>query len=196
MGTVLATIVQMEGDSQKELRRVKYDIKRNNEQISNLDEQYLNNRVTLERYNRMIETLETKSKELMLELADLESRKSPKKEQLEKVLWIMSNLSKIYESTDFKGKRKLLQALFPEKIILNNNGCRTTKVNEVLALVASISGTYEQKKSGTNLKKSEKYRLVLEAGLEPARAKSPQDFKSGVSTNSTTRASSDLSYFV
>ena len=30
--------------------------------------------------------------------------------------------------------------------------------------------------------------LVLEAGLEPARAKCPQDFKSGVSTNSTTRA--------
>ena len=30
--------------------------------------------------------------------------------------------------------------------------------------------------------------IVLEAGLEPARAKRPQDFKSGVSTNSTTRA--------
>ena len=42
------------------------------------------------------------------------------------------------------------------------------KVNEVLALVASISGTYEQK-SGTNLKNSEKYRLVPGAGLEPAR---------------------------
>ena len=71
-----------------------------------------------------------------------------------------------------------------------------SNVNEVLALVASISGTLEQKKSDTNLKKSDKYRFVLEAGLEPARAKSPQDFKSGVSTNSTTRASSDLSYFV
>ena len=29
---------------------------------------------------------------------------------------------------------------------------------------------------------------VLEAGLEPARPKRAQDFKSGVSTNSTTRA--------
>ena len=32
------------------------------------------------------------------------------------------------------------------------------------------------------------HNIVLEAGLEPARAKRPQDFKSGVSTNSTTRA--------
>lgn len=30
--------------------------------------------------------------------------------------------------------------------------------------------------------------FVLEAGLEPARPRWPQDFKSGVSTNSTTRA--------
>ena len=30
--------------------------------------------------------------------------------------------------------------------------------------------------------------VVLEAGLEPARPKRSQDFKSGVSTNSTTRA--------
>lgn len=29
--------------------------------------------------------------------------------------------------------------------------------------------------------------LVAEAGLEPARAKGPEDFKSAVSTNSTTR---------
>jgi len=59
----------------------------------------------------------------------------------------LSNLSEIYESADYKGKRKLLQSLFPEKIIFDNNGCRTTKVNEVLALVASISGTLEQKKA-------------------------------------------------
>jgi hypothetical protein len=32
------------------------------------------------------------------------------------------------------------------------------------------------------------YYLVPPAGLEPARTKSPQDFESGVSTNSTTAA--------
>ncbi len=36
--------------------------------------------------------------------------------------------------------------------------------------------------------------IVLEAGLEPARAYCPQDFKSGVSTNSTTRAFLDAVY--
>ncbi len=35
-------------------------------------------------------------------------------------------------------------------------------------------------------------RLVLEAGLEPARPQWPLDFKSNVSTNSTTRALATL----
>ncbi len=42
------------------------------------------------------------------------------------------------------------------------------------------------KKTGDNLTTIPRY--VLEAGLEPARAQCPLDFKSNVSTNSTTRA--------
>ncbi|MCB0476763.1 MAG: recombinase family protein [Crocinitomicaceae bacterium] len=169
LATIQSTIVQMEGDSHKELRRVKYEIKRTQEQIEKLDQQLMNNRVPVERYNRMAETLENKSNKLQVEHDDLENRKSPKKEQMEKVLWIMSNLSNIYKSADYKGKRKLLQALFPEKIILEKEKCRTTKVNEVLALVASISGTLGQKKSGTIEKNLNLYRSVPTAGLEPAR---------------------------
>ena len=86
-----------------------------------------------------------------------------------KTLWIMSNLSKVYESADYKGKRKLLAVLFPEKIILEKDKCRTTKNNEVLALIASISASFEQKKSGTIGENSNLYRFVLGAGLEPAR---------------------------
>ena len=47
--------------------------------------------------------------------------------------------------------------------------CRTTSTNEVLALIASISASFRHKKSGTNLRFSDKYRFVPGAGLEPAR---------------------------
>ncbi|MDK2793197.1 MAG: hypothetical protein PWQ25_2060, partial [Deferribacteres bacterium] len=36
--------------------------------------------------------------------------------------------------------------------------------------------------------KTRNYEMVPEAGIEPAQAKRPRDFKSLVSTNSTTRA--------
>ncbi len=56
-----------------------------------------------------------------------------------------------------------------------------------------IKGKITREIQGNNNKKSLitnrlKGISVLEAGLEPARPKRPQDFKSGVSTSSTTRA--------
>lgn len=176
------TIIQFEGNSQQELKRLRYELKISREQLEKLDKQLMDNKIPIERYNRMSDSMEKKIAQIELDIMDLEERKKPKKENLEKTLWIMSNLSKVYESANYKGKRKLLATLFPEKIILENDKCRTTKNNEVLALIASISASFEQKKSGTNGENSNLYRLVLEAGLEPARPKRAQDFKSGVST--------------
>ena len=164
-----STIVQFEGDSKVELRRLKYELKSTKEKLKKLDTQLMNQKIPIERYNRMSDSIEQNITQLELKVNDLEARKKPKKEHLEKTLWLMSNLSKVYERADYKGKRKLLASLFPEKLILEKDKCRTTELNEVLVLVASIFGTYGHKKSGTNLKKSDKYRLVLEAGLEPAR---------------------------
>ena len=63
----------------------------------------------------------------------------------------------------------------------------------VLFLV-SLQSNRSKLHSISSKQKNQVFRLgffsfVLEAGLEPARPKRAQDFKSGVSTNSTTRAS-------
>ena len=102
-------------------------------------------------------------------IQELSGKVAPKKESLDKTVWLMSNLSKVYNNADYRGKRKLLATLFPEKIILEKDRCRTTQLNEVLALIASIIKGFGQKKSGTTGENSNLYRFVLEAGLEPAR---------------------------
>ena len=167
--TLEQTIIQFEGNSQQELKRLRYELKSSQEQLEKLDTQLMDNKIPIERYNRMSEATEKKITQIELDIMDLEDRKKPKKENLEKTLWIMSNLSKVYQSADYKGKRKLLASLFPEKIILEKDKCRTALNNEVLALIASISASFEQKKSGTTGGNSNLYRLVLGAGLEPAR---------------------------
>lgn len=161
------TIIQFEGNSQQELKRLRYELKSSKEQLEKLDKQLMDNKIPIERYNRMSDATEKNIAQIELNILDLEDRKKPKKENLEKTLWIMSNLSKVYESANYKGKRKLLATLFPEKIILEKDKCRTTKTNEVLALIASISASFRHKKSGTNLRFSDKYRFVLEADIQP-----------------------------
>ena len=158
--TLLQTVIQYEGDSENELRRLRYELKSSSEQLTKLDQQLIENRIPTERYNRLSETLEKKIGEIKINIIELEDRKKPNKENLGKAVWIMSNLSKVYESADYKGKRKLLAVLFPEKIILEKDKCRTTLNNEVLALIASISASFQQKKSGTIGENSKLYRFV------------------------------------
>ena len=160
METIEQTIVEFEGDAQNELKRLRYELKSTKEQLEKLDKQLMECKIPIERYNRISELNEKRIAQIELDILDVIDRKKPKKENLEKTLWLMSNLSKVYESADYKGKRKLLATLFPEKLILEKDKCRTTKNNEVLALIASISASLEQKKSGTTGEYSNLYRLV------------------------------------
>ena len=147
-----------------ETKEVTFEVK-----LNKLDEQFTNGKINSKNYNRLSDSIDTKIDQTKLAIEEIENRKKPKKEQLEKTLWIMSNLSKVYESADYKGKRKLLASLFPEKIVLENDMCRTTEINEVLELLTCITETSGHKKSGTELDNSNSYRLVLETGLEPVR---------------------------
>jgi hypothetical protein len=41
-------------------------------------------------------------------------------------------LDNLHINSDYKGKRILAGSLFTQKLILGNNDCRTTNVNEVI----------------------------------------------------------------
>lgn len=170
------TIIEQEGDSKKEQRSLSNSIEHAEKQLAELDMQLASGKLPLERYNRISQSLEERIKKDKSRLVDLSSRKSFSKENLKKTVWILSNLKKLFEEADFQGKRKFLAAMFPEKLILEKDKCRTTEQNKMLALVASIINGMEQKKSGKKLEKSNIYRSVPGAGLEPAQALLPEGF--------------------
>ena len=66
----------------------------------------------------------------------------------------------------------------------------TDNINEVFSIMSYFTEKCKQIKSGQSMNNIDLSALVLGAGLEPARAQCPLDFKSNVSTNSTIRASS------
>ena len=182
------TIKDNEGDSANEIRNARNQISKIDEQISRLDGEMISGKLPTANYNKLSHILEINKQEIKTKISLLRSKKKiPQEEILKKALWIMSNLSEIYESADYKGKRRLLEALFPEKLIIEKESCRTAGDNTMLAQIASISASLEQKKSESFIKNMINSRLVPEAGIEPARPKA-QDFESSASTSSATRA--------
>ena len=100
----------------------------------------------------------------------------------------ISKLDSTYSKADIKVKKMILGSILSGNPVFDGEKYRTLEFKESIALLSKQSKAFKKldtKKGGSF---SETSRLVLEAGLEPARAKRPQDFKSGVSTDSTTRA--------
>lgn len=182
------TIKDNEGNIENELRNSKNQLVKIDEQITRLDTEMITGKLPTDKYNKLSQMLETNKQEIKTIIDSLTiQKKKPKRQLIEKAVWILSNLSVLYERADYKGKRKILEAMFPEKLIIENEQCRTAEINEMLDLISSISASFEQKKSESFIKNMIYSRLVPRAGIEPAHPK-VQDFESSASTSSATPA--------
>lgn len=101
---------------------------------------------------------------------------------------IHANFKEVYNRVDISIKKKFLSSILSEKFVFMGRKYRTPKFKEGFAFIyMSIDRLQREKtKKGNNL--SNASLCVPGAGLEPARPQWSQDFKSCVSTNSTTRA--------
>ena len=100
----------------------------------------------------------------------------------------------MWSSGELTDKRKIQNMVFPDGILYDTkiDDYRTTRINSLFAPIAEIAKSLGNKKTGTFQKKMKNSGSVPEAGVEPARPQWSQDFKSCVSTSSTTRATLKL----
>ena len=103
-------------------------------------------------------------------------------------LYLMRNLELFFKQSDTLIKIRLISSILKEKIEFDGKKYRTPKFKEGFQYIYYNIKELEvlEIKKGDDLQKISPF--VLEAGLEPARPQWPLDFKSNVSTNSTTRA--------
>lgn len=89
---------------------------------------------------------------------------------LDRAMEVLSNLDIVYLQGDVTVKRQVIGSIFPEKLVLEKNNCRTAKVNEVAGLIFQINSGLWDKKSRTLSFFSQKFGLVPGTGIEPVRA--------------------------
>ena len=109
------------------------------------------------------------------------------KSDIESGLKLLMNLQEFFVNSDYEGKRILAGAIFSEKLIFGNENCRTTKLNEVIEVLTSNSGTSEGIKKRKAVKNDSFSVNVPKTGLEPAHPKALRPERSA-STNFATWA--------
>ncbi|MEP7374364.1 MAG: recombinase family protein [Chitinophagaceae bacterium] len=80
-------------------------------------------------------------------------------------LSLLGNLSKYYSSASTEAKSKMVGSIFPENLTYEDKRYRTTKFNEVFALICNTDKAFRKQKPGSVAGLS---RVAPAAGLEPA----------------------------
>ncbi len=158
-------------NSQKWIDLKKKKDRRNqiNEQLNSADDMRLANQLPADRYNSIVERYTSELKGLDLEIEALELNNENVFDYLETGLSLIESLDLLFNETDNEGKKMLIGSLFTDKLILGNECCRTTNVNEVINVLTRSSKGLEGSKKGKAVKNDSLSFKVPGAGVEPAR---------------------------
>ena len=164
------------------------------EGLYNLRKRHAIGTISLDVYEQFSNEMIAQKEAVLEQLEKLNQKLSNPKELINFALKLSANLAPVWASGDYYQKQTFQNVLFPKGLLydVKIEHYRTPVVNSALACIADLSkGLGEIKKPDfSNL--LEKSGLVPGTGLEPVQLLRLQDFKSCVSTNSTTQAKIDV----
>jgi site-specific DNA recombinase len=150
------------------ITKLKRIIDQQHERIERLEDNLADGAISSEDFVRMKTRFSNSKHQAEQELIDLKTDNSEKTELLKRALDVIYGLGDFYSEEDAKGKVKLLGSIFPEMIEFDGKKCRTTKINEALALCLSIDKGLSKKENRILPEKLEVSGWVVPAGVEPA----------------------------
>ena len=138
-------------------------------------------------YTNTKKRLEGSLNELNEAESNLNLEEKDLREQMKFGVFVMKNLSYIFENSQISIKQKLLGSILEEKLIFEKKNYRTPIFKEAFSYIYSNIKALDEVKNKTGSLHLKTSRLVPRAGIEPALPKE-QDFESSASTSSATGA--------
>ena len=163
--------VLLKGTTGQRIKRVqilKENISTQKERLENLQDMLMDGKLSLSDYNSMRGRVDKANSIMEMELAEIRSVKSSWEKFLNQGVHIITNMSEFYRKTDLKGKEQFLSSIFPEKLEIYKNKCRTNRINEVLRLILLIDNELPGLKKGKLTRNLELSPQVELEGFEPS----------------------------
>ncbi len=149
-------------------RKLRDSISRQEQRIGRLQDNLADGIITSEDFTDMKTRFSDMKVKAVNELNSLEGDTKEKTVMLKMALTVISGMGDFYSKADSKAKIRLLGSIFPEMIEFDGKKCRTTKINQAVALCLSIDKRLSQKENRILPEKLEVSGWVVPAGVEPA----------------------------
>lgn len=121
-------------------------------QLDKADDMRMSNELPADRYKSIVDRYSVELKTLNMEIEALQSSNESIKQYVDAGVDLLTNLDVLFMESDYDEKRILAGSLFTGKLILGNDGCRTTNVNEVINILTRNDRGLEDIKKGQTVK--------------------------------------------
>ncbi|MGB0369607.1 MAG: hypothetical protein ACPGD8_09385, partial [Flavobacteriales bacterium] len=123
-----------DGDRTRKMNALRSTIKKQNARLEMLQDNLADGAISSDEY-REIKTRYARLKfEAEEELSSISSGESEKKKLLEQAVSMLRSLGNRFTNADAENKIRILGSIFPEMIEFDGINCRTTSINQALAL--------------------------------------------------------------
>lgn len=154
-------------DKRGEKRDLLRQIEEQNSRLSKARELLLSEAIDAVDYKEIKSECERKTNLLEAKLGNTSTEQEDISQLLEKALYNLAHIDERYEKADIQGKRQIIGSIYPEKLVFEENGYRTARINEAVSLIYKIDKAFRQNKKGQASLKTDLSNEVIPLGLEP-----------------------------
>jgi site-specific DNA recombinase len=158
-------------DNQKEndsaVRKIDSDIAKNQERINQAQTLMLDGNLDSTEYRAINERYSEIILRLKMERSKLDNVDADFIKYMEYDMLLLKNIANTYKGVPSELKRKIIGSIFTEKIIFENNECRTTKLNQVVSLILQSTNKFHKNKKGLTSQNANQSCKVEDNGVEP-----------------------------
>lgn len=165
--TILSDVIKKyEGDKDKLIETRKREINQQEIDIETLEDKLVSGEISNENFNKINKRYTERLMDLRSDLEEVKNRESNLK-YVDGAVEFTLILASMFDEADYDEKINLLGLLFPEKIYVSKDECRTNELNEVIELISRFNVAYrgiEKEKADINIGLSI---VAPSPGLEP-----------------------------
>ncbi|WP_394338453.1 recombinase family protein [Flavisolibacter nicotianae] len=160
-------LLQKRKTETRPLASIQADLQQVETRLQTLDDNLMDKVIDAATYASVKSRYSAQLQKLQTELTQQGSSQSEFQQFLKRGIHMLENLPVFYQKSSGQTKRDVVGSIFPEKLVLSKNGCRTQKINEAVLLIATTDKGFSKKEKGQLLPNVELSNQVAPTGIEP-----------------------------
>ena len=166
--TILKDCLKEDVQKEKAVKeKFEKELKSIDDLIESAEDKLMSNEINKEQFDKVMTRYFSKRKECENNILALSIAKNNSGKYVNKVVELMCNLENVFNHLSGGGKASFLSIIYPENLIIENNGFRTNSRNEVIDVMTNIYGGLENVEIKKAIPKNGFSSMAPPLGLEP-----------------------------